>query len=112
MLYGVMQRAPMAWMRKQCWALKMNTAYAASVSRYAASDTARNGSFTDDETMDIDVTFYLSESNTYAVSNANFSTLLKKAAMNVIFGLDEADIEDKVLTEATDRFLTILNKYG
>lgn len=84
-------------------------AYSAAVSGYAPSDTAREGYFTDNETMDIDVTFYLSASNTYAVNSANFSLLLQNAALDVLFGLDPADVEDMVISGAMDRFQTILN---
>jgi len=84
-------------------------AYSAAVSGYAPSDTAREGYFTDNETMDIDVTFYLSASNTYAVNSANFSLLLQNAALDVLFGLDPADVEDMVISGAMDRFQTMLN---
>ena len=75
--------------------------YSASISSYAASDTERNGSFVDEETMKID--------NTYAVTNSAFSSALEEAALSVVFGMTEADIEDAVVSNVTDSFKAILN---
>lgn len=83
--------------------------YTASVSDYADSDTEQNGSFVDEETMKIDVTFYLSGENTYAVSDSSFSMLLEKAVMSVVYGVDEAEIEDAVTSLVTNEFDRILN---
>lgn len=83
--------------------------YSASISSYAPSDTEKNGSFVDEETMKIDVTFYLSEDNTYAVTNSNFSSLLSEAALSVVYGMTKADIEDAVVSNVTDSFNELLN---
>lgn len=83
--------------------------YSASISSYAPSDTQKDGSFVDEETMKIDVTFYLSEDNTYAVTNGAFSNVLEEAALSVVYGMTEADIEDAVVSNVTDSFEKILN---
>lgn len=83
-------------------------AYAASVSEYAPSDTNFSApSFTDGEQMKIDVVFYIPESNTKPFDE--LSLLLGSATLSLVFDVNEAEVEDAVVSGVTESLEDILN---
>ena len=77
------------------------------VSKRAPSDTEGNDSFKDGESMEIDVIFYLSETNEKAFSTSLLA--LTESTVNVSFDIEEADVDNVVVSNVSETFKDILN---
>ena len=82
--------------------------YAESVSEYAPSDTNFSApSFTDGEQMKIDVVFYIREDNIKPFDE--LSLLLGSATLSLVFDVNEAEVEDAVVSNVTQSLEDLLN---